>query len=546
MCYILKACGIITIFFMFYIVFLRKDTFFKWNRVFLLIGLAATFILPVVVIPIYIEYTPVDVSNFALETVEVAQVETSNTNLNYVLVIYCIGLVLFLARFTLQLCTLLCIFWGNKQKQVGRFIYIETQKSISPFSFFKWIVYNPNQFNSEELEQILSHEKVHVKEHHSIDVLLMQLACISLWFNPFVWFYARSLKQNLEFLADRTAVVNATCKKSYQYTLLKTSMPTHQLASNNNFYNSFIKKRIVMLHKSKSKKSNQLKLLLILPLLTVFLMSFSTKEVFIEAEVPNSESKTKTYNTQETEPLNKGTDIFLITKNYTDIAISKLAQKLEKIGVSSKFEALKRNNNDEIIAIKIELNSPYSSVRYQADSKDPIKTINIIVEGKGKDRVLSVGTTSGHKETHYYDGKLTLHIETDDTTNNKEGVVFKQGKRIISTDSIIFESSGKTGNHAIIKDNHVKIISDDGDEKKFEMLIEEEKNSNEKNVVFLSKNDLAPLYIVNGKEIGKNKFKNIDPKHIKSIKVLKGKKAIKKYGKKGENGVIEITTKKKK
>ena len=102
------------------------------------------------------------------------------------------------------------------------------------------------------MEQIIAHEKVHANQYHSIDILLTQLACVVLWFNPFIWLYNKDLKQNLEFSADHDTVNNAVCKKAYQYTLLKTSVPTYQLALSNNFYNSLIKKRIVMLQKSKS------------------------------------------------------------------------------------------------------------------------------------------------------------------------------------------------------------------------------------------------------------------------------------------------------
>jgi beta-lactamase regulating signal transducer with metallopeptidase domain len=139
-------------------------------------------------------------------------------------------------------------------------------------------------FTKKELEQIITHEKVHVDQHHSIDILLTQLTCITLWFNPFIWLYNKNLKQNLEFIADKNAQSKVTCKKSYQTTLLKTSMPSHQIVLSNHFYNSLIKKRIVMLHKSKSKKINLIKYAFIIPLLAIFLMSFNTKEVYIKKE----------------------------------------------------------------------------------------------------------------------------------------------------------------------------------------------------------------------------------------------------------------------
>ena len=107
---------------------------------------------------------------------------------------------------------------------------------MSPFSFFNWIVYNPAQFSSIELEQIITHEKVHANQKHSLDILLTHISTIVLWFNPFIWFFSNVLKQNLEFIADKETPKQTSSKKSYQYTLLKTSMPSHQLALSNSFY----------------------------------------------------------------------------------------------------------------------------------------------------------------------------------------------------------------------------------------------------------------------------------------------------------------------
>nr|WP_262481145.1 M56 family metallopeptidase [Algibacter pectinivorans] len=139
------------------------------------------------------------------------------------------------------------------------------------------MVLNPNSFNKTELQQIITHEKIHANQKHTLDVLIGQLACIALWFNPVIWFYNKDLKQNLEFIAD-FKTQNTFDPKSYQSTLLKTTLAHHQMQFSNNFYNSLIKKRIVMLHKSKSKKVNLLKHTLVLPLLALFLIACSSKE----------------------------------------------------------------------------------------------------------------------------------------------------------------------------------------------------------------------------------------------------------------------------
>ena len=256
---------------------------------------------------------------------------TTNTNnssfnlLSLFKTVYFLGIIIFTLRFIIQLRSLLPLLIQSEAHKLGRFKFLKTQENISPFSFFNCIVYNPQQFNETELDQIITHEKVHVQQYHTIDVILAQIACIAFWFNPFIWLYNKNLKQNLEFIADQTAINYAHCKKSYQYTLLKTSVPKYQLALTNNFYNSLIKKRIVMLHKSKSKKINLLKYAFIIPALALFLMSFNTKEVIIEKEINPVKTEFQIAKKLKTTSIE-----VIIKKDYSDINSKEYFSKLIK------------------------------------------------------------------------------------------------------------------------------------------------------------------------------------------------------------------------
>ena len=245
----------------------------------LFIGLLTAFLIPFLVIPIYIEYTPIKLPNYIFNgayTVPLDTGKTPLTLLDYVSIIYFIGVVFFSIRFVIQLISLGSIILQSKRKKHGRYTFVQSSNAVSPFSFFNWIVFNPKTFSESELEQIITHEKIHAKHYHSVDILIAHIACIILWCNPIVWFYNKDLKQNLEFIADEKTQRQFN-RKSYQTILLKTSMPTHQLALTNNFYTSLIKKRIVMLHQSRSKKSNQFKYALVIPLLALFLISCNSE-----------------------------------------------------------------------------------------------------------------------------------------------------------------------------------------------------------------------------------------------------------------------------
>ncbi len=620
--FLLKASAVVTIFYFCYKLFLQRDTFFESNRMFLLIGLFTAFCLPFIVIPIYIEQAPLILDNYVFNDMIVTKnTEQAFTLLQLLSVIYALGVSFFFIRFAIQLLSIVKVLFNNDSEKDDRYIYIKTTNNVPPFSFFNWIVYNPNLFNKNELKQIITHEKIHVRQHHSIDILLTQLSCIVLWFNPFIWLYNKDIKQNLEFIADQNAQQKSGCKKSYQYTLLKTSMPKHQLALTNNFYNSLIKKRIVMLHKSKSKKTNQLKYFLIIPILALFLMSFNTKEIYITKEVPVTKNlnndntsvediiienyvisekhtpKTSFTNNQVKKTVltnlnsntktieNKGdTQMVLITKDFKDADFDKIKNKLKKEGITIKFKGIKRNNSGEITSIKIDVNSKQSNSNYNISSDKAIKPIKISFDKEGGNISIgnghSIHAASNSNRFHFKskNGKHKIHstgsggnvyvISSDENIHGDTIYLTRHENKIIHSKNvkIIIDGDNNADSLYIIDEEKVEkdvlenlnqdeiksilVLKNDNATKKYGkkgkngvVKIINKKIGKNSNTFFISSNDdTEPLYIIDGKEVKKDV---LDIDNIKSVIVLKGDAAIKKYGNKAKNGVIEITTKKK-
>ncbi|MWW24965.1 M56 family metallopeptidase [Algibacter lectus] len=535
--YLLKVSALLAIFYVSYKVFLQRDTFFNENRWFLILGIVTAFVLPFLVIPIYIEYTPVDVPNFNNIPTEVPEnIEASFNILDYLPITYLLGVIGFSIRFVIQLTSLSLVISKSKKEKHGKYTYIKTDKNISPFSFFNWIVFNPNNFNNTELEQILIHEKIHSNQKHSIDVLLTQLSCIALWFNPFIWFYNKALKQNLEFIADNETQHQIDCKKTYQITLLKTSLPSHQMALTNNFHTSLIKKRIVMLHKSKSKKISLFKYAIVLPLLTLFLMSFNTEEVIINSKTEDV-SNINNLTTSE-DKLN-----LYIHKETTDNTIEKLKSDLAQKGYSLKIGKLRRNKNNLITDIKISVSYKAShSTNYSSNSSAPIKTINIIID----------------KSNH------SITIKNSNDENLKIGLEITKAQVLTDTDRLyiidgkIIEEKGFTLQEDNVKSINVlkgkSAIDKYGEKAKNGAIEITTKNNNQKNSDSVQTKktqhkleiakDKQPLVYVDNEEVNYEDLKNLDTENIESMNVLKNKNATDKYGDKGKNGVIEITTKK--
>jgi len=576
--YLLKASAIIAIFYICYKIFLQGETFFESNRWFLLAGLFTAFTIPFVVIPIYTTQTAIEIPNAAFTTTVSKNTVDAFSFLEIISILYLLGVFLFTFRFTIQIWSLFKLFVKTDKQKQGNYIFAKTENNVSPFSFFKWIVYNPNQFKKDELTQILTHEKVHVSQYHSIDIIISQIAAIAFWFNPFIWLYKKDLQQNLEFIADYSTQNKVDCKKSYQYLLLKSSVPKHQLALTNNFYNSLIKKRIVMLHKSKSKKTNQFKYLVIIPLLAIFLMSFNTKEIIIDSLLE------PVYDISASS-ISKGDQMVIITKDFTGADFEKVKNKLEKEGVSVKFKGIKRNDSGEITAIKIDVSSKQSNANYNINGDDPIKSIKISFDREGGN--ISIGNTSVSSFTYTSDdsnhiiptngeGENQFHFSDEDGEDVKVHIVksHKNGKvHVISAGNEVIDIDTQSDVDVDVDVDEEIIIELHPDNEEDIIIIrkykdgnivkEEIKKSVKKNVLIMKDNgslkvDITkevnkaiitnsgkdkPFILLDGEEITDTEMSEIDPDTIEKVNVLKGDNATEKYGDKAKNGLITITTK---
>lgn len=527
--YLLKVSAVIAIFYLGYTLLLRRDTFFKTNRWFLLLGLVSSFIIPFIVVPVYIEYTPVDLSGLTInEVAAVENIQKPFTILDYVPIIYGLGVCFFSARFMVQLVSLSQLILKNKRVKKGNYTFIETQAKITPFSFFKWIVYNPNPFSPTELTQIIAHEKTHARQYHSIDILLTHLGCIALWFNPFMWLYNKDLKQNLEFIADGATVAQNKDKKSYQYTLLKTSMSSHQMALSNPFYNSSIKKRIVMLHKSKSKKINLLKYALVLPALVSFLMGFNTKDVFIKPQKDEVAPKSEDLNNQITEEYK-----IIITKDFSDADFAKVIDEAQKKGITLTFNNIIRNTKNEIIAIDAFYKSNKGTGTFNLNGQVPIQPFAFIQNENG----FGFGNMEGdHLAIKQPFEKEAIEILTKEFTTTPLFLI--DGKEVSEKDFNQIDPSQIEHISTIKGNDAIKAYGNKAKNGVIEVRLK--KHTSKENVIQLQG---SALYIVDGKETNYDAFTSIPPDTIESIDVLKGEVHTKEYGETGKNGVILITTK---
>ena len=528
--HLLKSSGILLLFLGCYLIFLKKETFFDGNRWFLLSGIAFALFAPFISIT---EVVILDSNLFsgatinnALTTGTTTAPSTFNWNIT-LLPLYLAGVLVFGLRLLVQLWTINHMIKNGKLLREQSFYHVQTQKTISPFSFFKYLFYHKDTFNPSELKSIIAHEKVHAREYHSLDILIMESLVIFLWFNPLVWLYRTCLKQNLEFLADSKSCTAGEGKTFYQYLMLKQVMGPKSMTLANPFYSSLIKKRIVMLNQNHSKKTRMLKMLVVFPALTLFLMAFNTKTVY-KNEIGQD-------NVHPNIAQDNSISV-VIDKDTSDAELERIKSDLQKKNVDFSYTVV-HNSNNEIIGIDLHISGRGKdgdnfSGSYSSNSNSPISPISMYYDGPSNS--VSFGNSSYKNiQVHSANNHASVNVRVDSENGHNVEVHEDMNHDTEKDGHVIIERLSEDGN----TENNIMIRhGDQHDEMEF--------SGNDRNLIFNYDGTDKPLFYVNGKKTTKKEVEKLAPHDIETIEVLKGESAINKYGKKAKNGVVEITTKK--
>lgn len=255
--YLLKANIALTLFFLAYRFGLRRLTFYTGNRLFLLTGIVFSSLFPLIPIDAFVNRHEVLADSVMTYVPDLAgwqapaPVFTIWTLLVY---IFWTGVSVMAIRFCFQLLSLWKIHRSSQRSKIAGTPVQVLQQPVNPFSFFRNIYINPVLHQPEELPAILRHEKVHVQQWHSIDVVLGELNNIFYWFNPGAWLMKTAIRENLEFITDRYLLKQGVDKTAYQYNLIKVSGIPYATAIANNFNFSHLKNRIIMMNSKKSSR----------------------------------------------------------------------------------------------------------------------------------------------------------------------------------------------------------------------------------------------------------------------------------------------------
>lgn len=192
--------------------------------------------------------------------------------INGLLLVYLTGLGFFLLRFIWQINSLRKqIACYETEKEAGIvFVYID--KCSSPYSFLNFLFIPREMKYSSEYNSILEHEKAHIFQLHTYDLLFIELLAVLFWINPFVWFIRLSLRKTHEYLADEQ-VINSGCEIcDYQALLLEELMSAKTVGLTSAFHFKPLKQRLAMIQKKSKIISKRFRLLKAIPVTMIIIL----------------------------------------------------------------------------------------------------------------------------------------------------------------------------------------------------------------------------------------------------------------------------------
>ena len=275
MIYIIKVNIAIAVFYCFYKLLFRKDTFFQIKRFMLNTSLIFAFVFPFIQFSSWFNSQPTVQANVTLvrfaeaivETRETLQMQSEDVGYRFITIVYIMGVIVLAIYFIIKLTQLLLKIANCKPIEIKGQKISMLEGCQTPFSFFNRIFIDPTNHTPEELNEILKHEQTHVNQWHSIDVLIYEFVCIFCWFNPLAWLIKLESRINLEYLADNSVISSGCDTKHYQLCILQLSYNKAIASLTNNFNLSPLKKRISMMNREKTKRTGLLKYILFVPLI---------------------------------------------------------------------------------------------------------------------------------------------------------------------------------------------------------------------------------------------------------------------------------------
>ncbi|MGN0003488.1 MAG: M56 family metallopeptidase [Sphingobacterium composti] len=559
--YIIQVNLLLAFIYLGYHFLLKGLTFYNLNRVYFLIGSLYAFAYPFIDFKSWFAKNEVLDSTFFPEFLPAFQMPDPSTSqitlLDLIVVVLGLFAVVFFIKLIVQIFSLLRIHMHSEKSIWQSYLFRNVVFPIVPFSFFNRIYIHKEQHQETELQDIFAHEIVHVKGHHTVDILLFEMILVVCWYNPFVWLMRKAVRQNLEFLTDQQVLNKGVDKQTYQYSLLHVTRQGVAVGMSNHFNFKTLKKRIMMMNKKRSSKLELSKYAFLLPVFLVAGMSFTVSKAENNIEKIVDKSKQTTV---ISEPLNVkmkgevgellkntiGTDIISVDTSNQEKEYPLLAPDFDRKELEGK------NLHFEIDGKLVSLDEFLEFPRTEIYGVDIYKNKEEIRKKIGKENSEGLFVMTSKKKNSSNDKQMQtpdfvkrLKSKSEIDPDRKfiydyDGKILSKSEFLAIADDNLKRLTHMSG-RSLIKLKYSSLVSN---WEEYEGVIHAISLQSEEK---FKEQTAKVLFIIDGVEKGiGSDLEDLDPNDIESMNVLKGENATTVYGDKGKDGVIEIKTKKNK
>lgn len=307
--YMLKTALCLSVFYLFYRLWLSKETFHRFNRMVLIGLILVAFVIPSLKVSQNFHLPQIEQvferlnipeeeteQEHDLQKMEQVTTTTLHTQLekersDFTILtlgnlgfLYLGGALLLLLRYIFSIACIYRLIRNSEKKcWKGKIRLVVHQQNVAPFSWRHYIVLS-RQDLEEYGEEIIAHEYAHIMHKHFRDLLLAEICLLFQWFNPAMWLFRKELKTVHEFEADESVLKAGIDAKKYQLLLIQKTVGTRLYSMVNSFDHSSLKKRITMMLKKKSNPWARLKYLYVLPLAAIAVAAFARPEISSELD----------------------------------------------------------------------------------------------------------------------------------------------------------------------------------------------------------------------------------------------------------------------
>jgi len=578
--YLLKSASWLTGFALVYLLFLRNERFFVLKRAYLIAGMVFSIVFPFISFHYQVELPANELSNADLiqpdvpVSASVQQFAAGSFDYRTILLfLYLSGAVFLIFKMIRHIMVLYNTINKVSIYNNGPAKLVRVSGFPASFTFFNYVFIDPS-LGEAEVEEIMNHELVHVKQNHWFDLLLVEILRLVQWVNPFAWIYTGFIRQNHEYLADETALRNTSDPANYRAALVNQLFNSPVISLSNSLNYSLNKRRFEMMKKIITSPYRKLKVLFIIPVFAIVFYAFATPEYHYAVPSGNSLtiSQASVINVREV----KGR---VLKEDGTPFEGVQIVVTGSSVRVSSdatgNFTIENVPEDDSSVTVNSELqdkklkDEPYVVVeqmpQYPGGEKELLK---FIAQNTQYPELAKAGNI---------EGKVIIRFVVNTEGNTEDISVLKSVHPVLDAEAarVVGMLKGFVPGHqnGKVVDVYYKVpitfalrsrfpdvkqrplassVEEpvaDGIKSTKDIIVIGFKDSPSAarplRIVNASDRSLAnTLVIVDGRQGDRKLLETIDPSDIESISVLKGGSATNVYGEKGKNGVIIVKLKK--